>query len=280
MRIMEIYCMPPRNFISKIATSISLLLFIIFGAPAQSIYAQQEEVPELITDRPDQTESSSIVPVGWLQIEVGFAMESETTNGVKTEAITVPASLIRFGVSNNFELRLILEHTSTSMTPTAGEKISESGFNDIAIGGKFQFLQEKGWIPETALNLHLHLPADNNVGSPKVAVPNFSFLFSHTLSDIFSCAYNLGMEWDGESAKGTFIYTGTVGVSITDKIGGYAEIYGDKHYASTSLGAAFDCGLTYLIMPNFQVDAEVGFPMNDNGAPFFVGFGAALRIPR
>ena len=40
----------------------------------------QEETPELITDRPDQTESSSVVPLGALQIETGFTMESDETD--------------------------------------------------------------------------------------------------------------------------------------------------------------------------------------------------------
>jgi hypothetical protein len=38
-----------------------------------TIYAKaQNEAPELITDRPDQTESSTVVPHKSLQIETGF----------------------------------------------------------------------------------------------------------------------------------------------------------------------------------------------------------------
>ncbi len=35
----------------------------------------QEEKPELVTDRPDQTEAPSIVPRGGLQVETGFVFE-------------------------------------------------------------------------------------------------------------------------------------------------------------------------------------------------------------
>ena len=43
----------------------------------------QERTPELITDRPDQTESSSVVPLGALQIETGFIMENDETGLTK-----------------------------------------------------------------------------------------------------------------------------------------------------------------------------------------------------
>jgi hypothetical protein len=48
----------------------------------------------------------------------------------------------------------------------------------------------------------------------------------HTLSEKIVLAYNLGAEWNGETGEQTYIYTLTTGISLTDKLGCYTEIYG------------------------------------------------------
>ncbi|QQS35781.1 MAG: hypothetical protein IPM56_16290 [Ignavibacteriales bacterium] len=53
-----------------------LLLLIGFLCLNVDLFSQ-DTVPELVTDRPDKTESASIVPVGWLQIETGFEFSGE-----------------------------------------------------------------------------------------------------------------------------------------------------------------------------------------------------------
>jgi len=50
----------------------------------------------------------------------------------------------------------------------------------------------------------------------------------HTLSKRFTLGYNLGYEWDGESSNPNFIYTLTTGITITEKLGGYVEVFGNS----------------------------------------------------
>ena len=57
---------------------------------------------EIVADRPDQTESSTTVPVKSLQMEFGFG--SENYNNEKL--LVIPSSLFRYGLSNSIELRL------------------------------------------------------------------------------------------------------------------------------------------------------------------------------
>ncbi len=51
-----------------ILRTVSILVFFAISACVSA----QEEVPELITDRPDQTESSAVMPFKSLQTESGF----------------------------------------------------------------------------------------------------------------------------------------------------------------------------------------------------------------
>lgn len=48
-------------------------LFLFFAVALQA----QQQVPDLVTDRPDQTESAATVPKHFLQIETGFILEND-----------------------------------------------------------------------------------------------------------------------------------------------------------------------------------------------------------
>jgi len=53
------------------------LALSILSMLAVQIFAQ--EVPDIVTDRPDQTEASNTVPKKTLQIEMGFSLEGDKT---------------------------------------------------------------------------------------------------------------------------------------------------------------------------------------------------------
>src|SRR3972149_6805763 len=97
---------------------ISLLLIVIFiNGNAQ------EDGAELITDRPDQTESSAVVPLKSLQIETGFIIENKETNIFKSRAFTYNSTLLRYGLVENMELRLGLEYL--------GEKVKNKNTDNV-----------------------------------------------------------------------------------------------------------------------------------------------------
>ena len=59
------------------------------AAPSQSDAEATEA--ELVTDRPDFTESSEVVGHGVLQLETGFTFESDRLDHVLSRSITTPA---------------------------------------------------------------------------------------------------------------------------------------------------------------------------------------------
>jgi len=60
---------------------------------------------ELITDRPDQTESSSTVPKRSLQIESGLLVGFAEGEDISLREILAPTTLFRYGVTKGFEIR-------------------------------------------------------------------------------------------------------------------------------------------------------------------------------
>jgi hypothetical protein len=61
----------------------------------------------LVTDRPDQTESSSVVPVHFLQIETGFIMKNDKMDSLIRKSFTYNTVLLHYGILENMELRLV-----------------------------------------------------------------------------------------------------------------------------------------------------------------------------
>lgn len=232
-----------------------------------AIYAQTDPIQ---ADRPDQTETPAIVPKGMFQVETGFTYQKNDENSTSN---SLPSVLWKYGVSENFELRLITEFISEK---NPDEK--SNGFSPILVGIKIKLCEEKGIIPKTSFIGHIGLP---NVASSKYKndfiAPEFRFTMQHTLSDKFSLGYNLGFEWDGMTPESTFIYTLTTGYSISKKLGCYAEVFGftpekDKAYHS------LDGGFTYLINHNFMVDLSSGFGITDNTPDYYVALGCSFRI--
>ena len=62
---------------------------------------------QIITDRPDQTESSSTVEKGALQIEARFQIGFEGDHSNVIAQSLVPTTLFRQGISERFELRIL-----------------------------------------------------------------------------------------------------------------------------------------------------------------------------
>lgn len=251
----------------KITTMKKIVIFFMLFV-SQTFMAQINE--PIQADRPDQTETPAIVPRGMFQVETGFTFQK---NDEISKTNTLPTALWKYGVNENFELRLITEFIS--------EKISENtqeGLAPIFIGFKVKLAEEKGIVPKTSFIAHIGIP---NAASEKYKTefyaPEFRFVMQHTLSNKFSLSYNLGAEWDGFSAEPTFIYTLTSGYSITKKLGSYIELFGFSPQNQKS-NHNFDGGITYLINDNFMLDLSSGFGITKNAPKNYFALGFSFRI--
>lgn len=244
-------------FLGLLVTASSYNLFGQTGTPIQ-------------LDRPDQTECSFIVPLNYLQIENGFTIENSNSD-LKT--YSYPSTLWKYGLNDKFEVRLITEFVSE-----IEKNKSNSGLIPITIGFKTKLCQEKGIIPLTSFIGHI---TTSKIGSKEFyaayIAPSFRFAMQHTLSGRFSLAYNLGIEWNGETAVQTYIYTLTTGVTLTEKLGGYLEIYGFAPYNSQA-DHRFDTGLTFLLKNDLMLDISGGLGLTENAPENYLSLGLSYRF--
>src|ERR1700752_4330658 len=79
------------------------LVAVAMSVTFVDVCVAQNATPELITDRPDFTESSEVVGSGVVQIESGLTFEQ--TNETAKQ-VTAPQLLVRVGIGPRVELRV------------------------------------------------------------------------------------------------------------------------------------------------------------------------------
>ncbi|GAA0872855.1 hypothetical protein GCM10009117_20020 [Gangjinia marincola] len=238
----------------------------------------------IITDRPDATEAPQTVPAGALQIETGAFYTSFKDEEQKIENFTYNTALLRYGIFDDFELRLGWDYSEIKTTQyrIILDDIEQTftGLSPLLAGMKVAIKDEEGWIPQIGLIGHVFLPftAGDNV-KPEYTSVDFRFSFAHTLSKKSSIAYNLGAQWENDSPEAAYVYTLAYGYALTDKFGFYAEVYGDLPEDS-SANHFWDAGITYLVKNNLQLDATVGGGINEGAEQdILLSAGFSLRLP-
>lgn len=261
--------------------------FLLCGALLLGSAPRAEE-PPLITDRPDQTESSYIVPPGLFQIEGGWAYGRGTEDGSEVTFHAFPQALLRFGLTERFELRLGVPGIAIEATDAATGHSTERGLVDATAGFKTVIAEEHGAAPRTAFLGTLFLPSGDEEFTSDRVDPAFRFVFSNTLSERVSLGYNVGMLWLTESdAEGNldtrsfFDWTVSAGISAAERLGVFVEVFG---LTGVSAGdrpvSAMDAGVTYLLRPRLQLDASASVGLSSAAPDWTFGVGASYRFPR
>ena len=208
----------------------------------------------LITDRPDQTESTSIVGKGGFQLETGTSIVTE--EGISQ--LNLNNSLFRVGVSDKLEFRLV---TDVVVDPrdlhSNGTKTI--GLSDLEIGLKYNFFAGSTNISYLG---HAILPTGTDFLTQDEYGLSSRLLIDGDFSSTVSYGINLGYDYLGEGLD-FLAYTLAFGFAINDEIGCFIEVFGDAELEGDHL-SNFDLGFTYLVNDNLQLDISTGAGINNN----------------
>lgn len=227
------------------------------------------------TDRPDQTESATVLPKYYFQLETGLIREKDH------DLVTFvhPTALWKYGIHKRLELRLITELVSTE-TPIilpAGNKIL-TGLLPIQIGSKISLWEEKGLLPKTSLIAQLGLPASSSKKfRPSHPAPNFRLAMAHTLGENFGLGYNLGAEWDGENRSPHWIYSIAPGYCISEKWYLYIEFFGSAVKGAMPQNN-IDGGVAYNLSDNCKLDLSLGKGISKGAIDKYIALGFSFRV--
>ena len=211
---------------------------------------------EIITDRPDQTESSSTIQKGNLQIESGLLLEFLGEDISCSERdLLIPTTLIRYGLLDFAELRIVSQIERVKNNSTCA-----TGISDLEIGTKLQLLKKEKSLLEIALLSHIIIPTGSKEVSSNTTGSINKLCVSHRSNTNISIAYNLGYNYFG-SGKGDLTYSFVLGSRINDKASVYFEPYGEFIEFEDNV-ININSGITYLLKNNFQLDFSFGTGIN------------------
>ncbi len=277
------------------------LLIFLCVALSMSAWAQSE----LGTDRPDQTKSSSVVPSGFLQVEMGFERHVLHARGSGIEFLRettygAPAALLRLGLVEAVEFRIGMEwQHSTLWSDThllsqddayyPPSERTERGLLPLQVGTKVALFPEEGLRPESALIVMAELPGSaSEAFDIDRAIYEARLACSHSLSESFSLGWNLAATFGEGDGHTLGLYTVALGMGVTETLGCYVELYGDFDPRQIPQHR-FDGGVTFTPVPTLQLDASAGVALSDpwrpyateknqEGGAWFAGVGASWRV--
>jgi hypothetical protein len=238
----------------------------------------------LTTDRPDFTEASSTVGLGVVQLESGYTYFNNDDEGERNQLHSFGEVLLRYGVYEDwFELRLVVLPLAERVT-TSGVTTTEAGVNDLIIGSKTWLMAQEGWKPELAVITALALPTGNDPFTSNQFQPGVNWLYGWDISERWSTAGSTGFyrvtdDLDHDHLLVTQSWT--VGLQMTEKLGGYAESFALLPHSSLVAKPEYyiDGGLTYKFTKDVQADIRAGYGLNDAAADMFAGVGLSIRWP-
>jgi hypothetical protein len=229
----------------------------------------EAQLEQISTDRPDQTESPSIVPAGFLQNEHGISF----ITGQTFKSFGLISTLFRYGINENFECRVTVDPFIMKYEGD-GDSV-HSGIAPISVGIKSKLIEGSRFLPSLSFIAGIQL---NRIASEKEKTnyPGIAARFSasNQLLDQWSIGYNFGIEWDGIQTNPAYVYTFTSAFTLNEQLGCFVEVFGAFNNSLSE--HQVDGGFTFLANINCQFDISGGYNLNTEQV--FGGIGAAYRI--
>ncbi len=219
------------------------------------------QMREFVTDRPDKTESAYTVDAGHVQFEtdVFTYVHDKDIAGNLTESTVFDFINLKAGLATDLDLQILIQSfQATSFTPRGGMRENMRGFGDLTIRLKYNIMgNDAGTV---ALGAMPFVTLPTGVTSPGASTEGgAAFMVAIALPKDFGLGGMVqvvrGDDWD-------FVGSVSLGHDIVGDLAGYVELFGQTSLRPTSsFVATFDCGLTYAVTPNWQLDAGVNVGM-------------------
>ena len=249
----------------------AVLLGLALALPA----AAQMDGP-LVSDRPDFTESTGTIAPGHVQIEGGITRQESGDE----DALSVGEILVRLGLGERLEARLGVG----SWTRLDAPGVEIDGYEDPTVGLKVRLTPPVDDRPPGFPAVSLLLGTSVPVGSEELTTdewePEARVALDWILTDLLSLGANLGVAFpsDGGDQFDQILASVTLGIAATDRLGVFVETYGFSEEEPEGDATQYvDTGVTFALTNDLQLDARIGFGLNDPSPERFVGVGVAAR---
>lgn len=230
----------------------------------------------LVSDRPDFTESTGTIAPGHVQVEAGVTWQELG----EEDSLTAGEVLVRFGLGESLEARLGVG--SWTRVDVPGARLD--GYEDPTLGLKLRLTptadDRPPGFPAASLLLGTTVPVGSDDLTSDEWEPEARLALDWIVTDLLSVGANIGVAWpsaDGDRFD-QLLASVTLGIAATDRLGIFVETYGFSEEEPDGDATQYaDTGVTFALTDDLQLDARIGFGLNDPSPERFIGVGVAAR---
>jgi len=253
--------------------------FALLGLLATAAAADEA----IVTDRPDFVESSDVVGKGRFQIETSLAFERDKSGGIHSRLRSTP-TLLRLGLSENWELRLETDGALRQRSSQAGMTESLSGSADMALGAKWHWREgdEALGTPGLAWLFHVDIDSGSAPFRGQGLRPSLRMVAEWEFAGGWTAGIMPGLYRDrneqGRHHVGGILAV-VLGKSLGEGLRGFVELSGQRLASKKNGGQvlSFDTGLAYLLSENLQLDLALSRGLNRNTPDLSWTLGLSAR---
>jgi hypothetical protein len=250
------------------------IICILLGGIGSACFAQSAKEQEIVTDRPDITESSIVVPAGALAVESGFTWTRDHGKGL----VDLSESLVRFGLGYRTELRFVVPNYFHNLFDNQGGRGRTSGFDDASLGVKEQIGPLPGGI-DLAVIVAVSLPTGASALTTHGVDPVIKLPWSRELKHGWSFGGMQSLFYQTENGRRNPIWEPTFYLEreLTRRSDGFVEYGGDFPHAGGSR-QVIHFGTAYRVTPKQQIDFHFGFGLSSAAPKYFIAAGYSFQI--
>lgn len=236
--------------------------------------------PTISTNRPSFSDSASLVPADHVQVETGYTFTKRHRSGTETERHAVPELLLRYRLLDRLETQVLWGGYAFQDATSGGSTVEADGDTDFGFGIRVPIEAQHGWMPTLALGGIATIgTGDDAFSTGDHAVATGKLLWAYAFEGGFGLGGNCiaSYPYDGRERFDQLAASVYGTWSLDDRITLYGEFYVVTPYANGS-GPAHnvDGGVLFLASRTVQLDARVGFGLDDEADDFFTGVGISL----
>jgi hypothetical protein len=254
-----------RNTSSPMRNKLLIKCILLMAVDCDPCFTQAPTSAGIVTDRPDVTESSIVIPVGSVQSESGLTWTGD--HGAST--IGLPETLFRVGLRERTEVRF----GAPDYLYRVDGQLSPEGFGDTSIGLKQQIGPWPGGV-DLAVIVAFTIPTGANSVSSHGFDPVIKLPWSRDLKDGWSVGgmQSIFYETDDHRRRVTWEPTFYLEREIAKHSGVFVEYAGD--YASgEGSRQVMHFGTAYRITLMQQIDFHFGFGLSHAAPSRFFAAG-------
>ncbi|QDT64873.1 transporter [Calycomorphotria hydatis] len=242
------------------------------------------------TERHDFTQSAVTVGNKVFQIEAGHSYFYKDNEEEIESAHTLPEMLLRYGISEDIEVRLRWNYAWVFID----EAEDEIGSEDLRYGIKLQIsrFEESCLLPTSAVEIRGSAPTGGESFTTDRAEFSLDYIYQWELAEGVTLAGSTGYGTNGfgdfglipeepsEDAFNVLSQSAVLGLELSEANTLYIEWYGiySQGLEDDFVVSVINAGVDHYITDNFVVDFRIGAGLTNDSDDFFTGWGGGWRF--